>query len=476
MPAASSGRSLTRHLLWVMISTLSAVAIGLGVGGTILIGRIVEQSFDKLLGASVQEIAETVAPERGSVTFDIPPSALGMLENEQRDNVYYSVRQGNRLLTGYADLPAADVSNARPGERVFAYGTYKEQRVRIAAEPRHLPRMPDPVVVQVAQTLGERRSLAFVMFAALYLLELSFVVIAGLLVWPTLKWSLRPVNRIREELDARPAGHANFAPLDLQYTPIELVGLVGGFNHLLQRLEGAVAGMRQFTADASHQMRTPLAVLKTHLAVLSRRVSPGTPHANALEDVHGAVTRLESLLMRLITLAHADEAVRGGISRARIDLRTIIAQVAGDLIPLATQRDVSLSVNAEERPSWVYAEPILAAEILTNLVDNAIRYNLPGGQVCISIHEAARFVSMSVEDDGPGIPQAEQKLAFERFYRSPRDQAQPGSGLGLSIVKTLSEALHAHVSLGTPVSGRGLTVSVQFEPATDGHDPVVRDA
>jgi two-component system sensor histidine kinase TctE len=465
MRADGSGRSLTRRLLWVMMTTLSAVAVGLGAVGTVLINRIVEQSFDKLLGASVQEIAATVAPERGSITFDVPPSALGMLENDQRDSVFYSVRQGSQLLAGYADLPVVNLAGVRAGERSFGYSTYKGRRVRIAAEPRYLPRMSDPVLIQVAQTLGERRRLALVMLVALYLLETSFVVVAGLIVWPSLKWSLRPVNRIRDELDARPADQANFAPLDLRYAPTELAGLVGGFNLLLKRLEGAVAGMRQFTADASHQMRTPLAVLKTHLAVLSQHVAPGSPDASALEDVHGAANRLESLLMRLITLAHADEAVRGGISRPCIDLRTVIAQVTGELIPVAARRDISLSVNAEWRPAWVFAEPVIAAEILTNLVDNAIRYNQPGGNVCISIDEGERRIGMSVEDDGPGIPQAELKHIFERFYRLPRDQAQPGSGLGLSIVKTLSEALHAQVSIDTPANGRGLKVSVLFEAA-----------
>jgi two-component system sensor histidine kinase TctE len=465
MRVPGSGQSLTRRLFWVMIAGLSAVAVALGVVGTVLIDRIVERSSDKLLAASVQEIAETVSPERGAVTFDIPPSSLGMLENKHRDSVFYSVRHAERLLTGYVDLPALDVSGVAPGERVFAYADYRGRRVRIAAEPRHLPRMQDPVVVQVAHTLRERQSLAMVMLAALYILEAIFVVIAGVLVWPTLKWSLRPVNSIREELETRPVEHANFAPLELGHAPTELVGLVGGFNHLLKRLEGAVAGMRQFTADASHQMRTPLAVLKTHLAVLDEHALPGTQDAGALADIHGAVNRLEALLMRLITLAHADEAVRGGISRSRIDLRTVIAQVTGDLIPLATQRDITLSVNAAERPAWVHAEPVLAAEILANLVDNAIRYNAAGGNVCIAVDETDRFVSMSVEDDGPGIPAEEQAMIFERFYRSPRDQSQPGSGLGLSIVKTLSEALHAHVSIDTPISGRGLKISVRFESA-----------
>jgi two-component system sensor histidine kinase TctE len=463
--AARPGGSLTRRLLWVLITAMSAVALGLGAGGTLLIRRVVEQSSDRLLGASVQGIAESLAPERGSVTLDISPSTLGMLENDRRDNVYYSVRQGNRLLTGYEDLPAVNFSGLRPGEKHFAYATFRGQRVRIGAEMRQLPRMSDPVVVEVAQTVGERDQLALVMLAALYLLEATFVVIAALLVWPALGWSLRPVNRLRAELDARPADHANFAPLDLRLAPSELVGLVGGFNHLLTRLEGAVAGMRQFTADASHQMRTPLAILKTHIAVLGRHLSQDHPGASSLADVEGAVTRLEALLTRLITLAHAEEAVGGGISRSRIDLRTVITQVAGDLLPLAARRDITLIVNAEQRPVWVYAEPIIAVEIFTNLLDNAIRYNRPEGTVWISIREQAGSAGVSVEDDGPGIPEAERKHVFERFYRLPRDQSQPGSGLGLSIVRTLSEALQARVSIDAPPNGRGLRVSVNFQSA-----------
>jgi two-component system sensor histidine kinase TctE len=460
--ADRTGGSLTRRLLWVLITALSAVAVGLGAGGSLLIERVVEQSFDKLLGASVQEIAETLAPERGDVTIDIPPSAFGMLENDNRDDVYYSVRQGSRLLTGYADLPVLGLGGVPPGQTAFGYATFRGQRVRIGAEARRVPQLSDLVVVEVAQTLNERRGLALVMLIALFVLESTLVVFAGLLVWPAFQWSLRSVNRLREELETRPADHANFAPLDLQHAPSELSGLVAGFNHLLERLEGAVAGMRRFTADASHQMRTPLAILKTHTAVLSQHLPENSPGASSLADVDGAVARLEALLTRLVTLARADEAARGGIARSRMDLRTVITQVAGDLVPLAAARDVTLSVIAEQRPVWVEAEPVIAAEILANLLDNAIRYNRAGGVVCIAVRELARSVVMSVEDDGPGVPEEERAHIFERFYRLPRDSGQPGSGLGLSIVRTLSEALQARVDIGTPVSGKGLRVSVQF--------------
>lgn len=468
--------SLSRRLLWVLVSTLSVVAVALGAGGTLLIERIVDQSFDKLLGASVQEIAETVSPARGHVTLDIPPSALGMLEDVERDNVYYSVRQGGHLLTGYADLPALKLTGFGPRAMSFRFARFRDQAVRVGAEARQLPGIGVPVVVEVARTTGERWDLTVVMLGALYLLEVILVVFAGLLIWPGLKWSLRPVEHIREELETMPADHASFSPLDLNHAPSELVGLVDGFNHLLKRLEDAVAGMRQFTADASHQMRTPLAVLKTHLALLSPHVAPSAAGASSLADIHSAVTRLEALLTRLTTLARADEAARGGIQRSSVDLRAVIAQVVGDLVPLATQRGVTLSVDAAARPIWVLAEPIIAAEILENLADNALRYGRPGGVVCICVQEASESVTASVEDDGPGIPEAERKHVFERFYRLQRDQAQPGTGLGLSIVRTLSEALRAIVWIDTASTGQGLKVSVQFEAAPDRRLAIMRPA
>jgi two-component system sensor histidine kinase TctE len=461
--AAHANPSLSRRLLWVLISTLSVVAVALGAGGTLLIQRVVDRSFDKLLGASVQEVAETLAPERGSISLDIPPSALGMLENFERDDVYYSVRQGNRLLTGYEDLPVLSVAASGPRSMAFRFALFRGQLLRIGAEERQLPGIAVPVVVEVARTTRERWNVMMMMLVALYLLEALLVVFAGLLIWPGLKWSLRPVERIREELESKPADHANFAPLDLRHAPSELVGLVNGFNHLLERLEGAVAGMRRFTADASHQMRTPLAILKTHLALLDQHVAPSAAGAGSLADIQSAVTRLESLLTRLTTLARADEAARGGIERSSVDLRSVIAQVIGDLLPLAARRDITLSVDAPERPVWIFAERIIAAEILENLVENAVRYNRADGAVCISISEGRGSVTVAVEDDGPGIPETEREHVFERFYRLQRDQAQPGSGLGLSIVRTLSEAMHARVSIDAPASGRGLRVSVQFE-------------
>ena len=469
--------SLSGRLLWVLVSTLTIVAVALGAGGTLLIERVVDQSFDKLLGASVQEIAETVSPERGHITLDIPPAALGMLEDIERDNVYYSVRQGSRLLTGYSDLPALELRGGGPRAMSFRFARFRDQNVRIGAEARRLPGITVPVVVEVARATGGRSDLILVMLGALYLLEAILVVFAGLLIWPGLKWSLRPVERIREELETKPADHASFSPLDLQYAPSELVGLVDGFNHLLKRLEDAVAGMRQFTADASHQMRTPLAILKTHLVLLSQHVEPSAAGASSLADIRGAVTRLEALLTRLTALARADEAARGGIQRSSVDLRAVIAQVVGDLLPLATRREITLSVEAAERQIWILAERIIAAEILENLVDNAVRYGRSGGVVCISVRESEESVTVSVEDDGPGIPESERRHVFERFYRLQRDQAQPGSGLGLSIVRTLSEALRARVSIDTASCGQGLKVSVLFEAAApQSSGPYVGDA
>lgn len=464
--ASHPGGSLARRLLWVLFLTLTVLALGLWMGGAYLIHRVVERSFDSLLAASAQEIAETIAPQREEVTFDIPPSALGMLENAQGDSVYYSVRRGERLLTGYAELPRIDISHLAPEMTTFRYATFRGKPIRIATIGRQLPRISDLVVVEVAQTTGERQDLAMLMLVTLAILEFLLVVCAGLFAWPALRWSLRPVNRIKDELETRPATPANFTPLGLQHVPNELTSLVSGFNRLLLRLEESVDSMRRFTSDASHQMRTPLTVIKTHLALLSRQVPGAHAATQSIADIEDALTRLDLILAHLITLARADDIAREGFAAMPINLRDIITSVISDLVPLASERNIALAVESKECSAWATADPVIAAEILTNLLDNAIRYNRPAGNVHALIATHPECISVTIEDDGPGIPPSEQQRVFERFYRLPRDQVQLGSGLGLPIVKTLADAIHAQVSVGQGIGGRGLGITVRFRRAS----------
>lgn len=460
-PLARGRQSLTTRLLLVMVTSLTVVAILLGAGGVWFSQGVAQQTGDRVLKSSARAIAETLAVEDGEITLDLPAAAFGMLESEARDNIYYNIRHDQTLLTGYPDFPFAPVAELGD-ETHFRYETYRNVRVRVATEVRRLPRVDGLVIVQIAETLDERSALVRRMLIAIALLEGIFILVAGLLVWPAVRWSLRPVTRLRQELEARSEVSANFAPLSMAGVPAELRGLVDGFNALLGRLDRAVSGMRRFTADASHQMRTPLAILRTHVAVLKQHGTSTDQGKASLEDIDTAVERLRRLLTQLLALARAEESLAGASAVERFDLESVAKEVARHLAPSAVEHQVEVHFEGEEHSTPVQGNPVLTGEIISNLLENAIRYNQPGGTVTVRIEREDGTTRLKIEDDGPGIPEKDRERVFQRFHRLARDQEQLGSGLGLPIVQTLAQAVGAQLSLSPGERGRGLKVTIAF--------------
>jgi two-component system, OmpR family, sensor histidine kinase TctE len=461
----SRGRqSLTTRLLLVLVTSLTVVAILLGAGGAWFSHGVAQQTGDRVLKSSARAIAETLAVEGDEITLDLPAAAFGMLESDARDNIYYNIRHDGVLLTGYPDFPAAPVSDVLDDTH-FRYETYRNARVRVATEVRRLPRIDGLVIIQVAETLDERNALVRRMLLALTLLEGAFILMAGLLVWPAVSWSLRPVTRLRNELEARTTLGADFTPLGLEAVPAELGGLVTGFNALLGRLEQAVSGMRRFTADASHQMRTPLAVLRTHVAVLRKHGSTTAQGEASLEDIEAAIERLRRLLTQLIALARAEESLAGAAPIQTFHLDEVATEVARQLAPSALEHQVEVHFEDHGGRTPIRGNPVLTGEIVANILENAIRYNRPGGNVTVRILNDGAVPCVEIEDDGPGIPPKDRERVFQRFHRLSRDQGSLGSGLGLPIVQTLAKAVGAELSLASGPGGRGLKVSVSFPGA-----------
>ena len=458
---AHSRPSLTGRLLLVLLSSLTAVALMLGAGGALFSHKLAEQTGDRVLKASARSIAETLVVEEGEITLDLPAAAFGMLESDARTNIYYSIRHEGRLLTGYPDFPRARPQDLQAQDTAFRYETYRGARVRVATEVRQLPRIEGLVVVQVAETLDDRQALLNRMLIGLALLEGALILVAGLLVWPAVRWSLRPLTRLRGELEARSEASADFTPLKLDAVPVELRGLVGGFNALPARLNRAAAGMRRFTADASHQMRTPLAVLRTHVTVLREHGTHSPEGQASLDDIELAIERLGRLLTQLIALARAEETTVATAKTQMFDLAPVVAEVARRLAPSAVEREIKVDFECETQVD-VRGDPVLTAEIVSNLLENAIRYNRPGGSVAVRIEADPDGPRVLVEDDGPGIPESDYGRVFERFHRLSRDRDRLGSGLGLPIVQTLSQAMGAQIALAPGVDGRGLRVTLTF--------------
>jgi two-component system, OmpR family, sensor histidine kinase TctE len=455
--------SLRRTLLTNLVAPAIVLAVVLGIGGMVLIQRVVETTHDRLLDGSVLAIAERVGVEDGELTVDLPQVALGMLESQSHDSIYYSVTYLGELITGYKDLPLTGFDRLKAGETGHRDGSYRGKPVRIGVQARQVYGRPGLVLVAVAETVQARRAVEREMLIGLAVLETGLIGLIACLGWYAVDRGLRPLGELKREIDARGVhGGPNLSPLDLSRVPQEALAPALAVNSLLQRLDLAIELVRRFTADASHQMRTPLAILRTHLDLVRRLGSETPAGQSALNEVDGAINRLERLLRQLVTLARADEQNIAQPVAENVDLNEIAFNVLSERAPQAFARDIDVQFDRFDGRAVIPGNSVLIGELLANLIDNAIRYNRPGGMVLVRTIVDATIARVEVEDTGPGIPEAHLARVFERFYRIPMTNGPEGSGLGLAIVKALSDRLGAEIVLLPGPGGRGLRVSVSF--------------
>jgi two-component system sensor histidine kinase TctE len=209
-------------------------------------------------------------------------------------------------------------------------------------------------------------------------------------------------------------------------------------------------------------MRTPLTILSTHISVLGGLIPEDSEAHSSFKDIQEAADRLQRLLIQLLKLARADGGRALDREAETIDLREVIQDIAASHVPQGLEAGVELHFEAEQRLFPACVNPIMIHEIFANLIDNAIRYNNSGGRVVIKLFSERGKHVVEVEDDGPGIPDAEKDKVFTRFYRLSRDQSRVGSGLGLAIVQSLAATLNAEIDMSAGAMGRGLRIRLSW--------------
>jgi len=459
--------SLRRRFLSSLLLPALALALVLTFGGSFVINRIVEAIHDRLLDGSLLAIAERLAVDDGEVTVDLPQVALGMLESQAHDSIYYSVSVGGKPITGYNDLPLEPAS-AILGQPIHWDDAYRGNPVRIAAVKRRVFGIDQPVTVAVAETRTARDQLQYQMLRDLAIVEILLLLVVGLLAWFAVERGLQPLADLSEQIDDRGiGGSSELRALELARVPREALAPAQAINSLFERLGLATELLRRFTADASHQMRTPLAALRTHLDLLKRNLPSTEAGGQALAEVNNAVLRLERLITQLLTLARADEGALAPLQSQRFDLVAKLAAILVQRTPDAVARNIDLHYVAAEESLMVSSDDLLVGEMLGNVIDNAIRYGGEGGTIIVRIASSAGKARIEVEDDGPGIAISERERVFDRFYRISRRNNPQGSGLGLAIVRALSEQLGADVVLGDGKELRGLCVTISLDLASN---------
>lgn len=451
--------SFSARLTLALVLPMTAFALVLGAGGAVVTRQVVDRTADRLLAGAARAISETMTVEDGRVRVNIPPWALGVLDNPERDRVYYSVYQRGRLLTGYGSLPQA----ARPpldGVPRFDYVEYRGGRVRRATQAVSLVGGGAPVVVSIAQSLDSRRAVRGDLMTALLVLEGLLIALAACLVLPAVRWNMRPLQAAKRQLDARRAAEGGYRPIDVRDVPTEIAPLLEAFNRLLVELAANHEGMRRFTADASHQMRTPLTILKTHLSLLEAApVTRTQADREAIRDAREASDRLGRLLIQLLALARADQSEQAPLRV--VDLAVHAGHAVEQARPAAARAGVALALRPPARAVRARLHPEFFAEMMVNLLDNALKYG--GRRVEVSVAWQDRAPVLTIDDAGAGIPESDRSLAFGRFTRLATTQAVPGSGLGLSIVEALALRQGGRIELADSPLG-GLRVRLRLRP------------
>jgi two-component system sensor histidine kinase TctE len=433
-----------------------------------------DMAYDRSLLASTRALAERVSIEDGKVVADVPYVALDSFETDTLGRIYYKVTGINgETVSGYDDLPAVPANVPRsenyPALVRFYHASYNGQPIRIAAllQPVYDDNMRGIALIQVGETLDARKGLTLKILYDTIVWQASVVLLAGLLVWFAVKLVLRPLMQLKQEVESRDV--SDLSDLDPALVHKEVRPLVQAMNASTTRIAGLIASQRRFIADASHQLRTPLTVLKTQ-AELAQRALERAPAVspelrNVIASMAATTDSTVHLANRLLMLARIEHNETW--EPVPVPLRDTVQQVALELALSAVNRGIDLSLEGDGEAS-VSGQALLLHELVSNLVDNALHYTPRGGSVVLRVLPDAEHVVLEVEDSGPGIPPEDRDRVFAPFYRAASTmQANPGgSGLGLAIVRDIALLHHAELELDQGSGGRGLLVRVRFPRAT----------
>jgi two-component system OmpR family sensor kinase len=320
-------------------------------------------------------------------------------------------------------------------------------------------------VVQVAQPMRVRSALAASMALRTIVPLLVALPLLGLMIWLVVDKGFRPLDRLAAAVGKR--SPTLLEPLVERGLPSEVTPLVRALNTLLGRLRDALSAQRTFIADAAHELRTPLTAI--HLqAQLAERAATDDGRRAALADLKSGLERATRLSEQLLTLAREEPGVAEK-PFAPVDLKSVARDAIQAVAPVAAAKGIDLGLVDAPASSTL---PIVSGDgdalttLVTNLVDNAVRYTPSAGRVDVATEADGDATVLVVRDSGPGIPAEERARVFDRFYRGTlAEGAARGSGLGLAIVKRIAERHGAEISLSDGIGGRGLTVTVRFPVA-----------
>lgn len=451
--------SIQRRILVGGGLTLLAVTVLLFFLGRWYAHRAADEAFDRVLGAAALSIADTITLQDGALSVDLPHSAFSILGTSRLNRIFYRVvAPDGSLLTGSPilglEIPHGSNSRVRLSDSV-----YRGEKVRIAAVARYHSDAQGGgwVDVLVGETREARRQLTMQLSLNTILPALGLAFLALALIWLAVRLAFRPLRSV--ESDLRQRSSSDLSPVSGPI-PKEVSALVLALNDFMDRLNSVLAGLKLVTADAAHQMRTPLTALRA-LTELSLEETDPKRKQEILARIHAnsiSASLLANQLLSEATTLHSIQSRNLEI----LDLRQIVHEAIRRLRTEGGYQDLEETINLDgpDTPLYVNGETISLREMIRNIIENALTH--APGPVNIDLRQRDDLIEFAVHDRGPGLSPEMKDRAFDRFVRA--DQNKPGSGLGLSIAKMVAEALGGQIEL-LERQGGGTSVVVTLPAA-----------
>jgi signal transduction histidine kinase len=437
-------RSIRARLLIGLLASVLAVQLIM----YLLIYARIEDEIDDLFDGELERSAlsaGSVAPQ------SFIPTPVRKVENPQEEMIV-SIFHASNGVPAYQSHPLRGIPRSTPtgfsklsldGREWRLFASEAGGQFVVAAQP-----------ADVRDRAARRITLRSL------LPSLGALPLAALMIWIAVAYGLRPLVRIAQDLRNR--SHRDLLPLDVSLLPPDIAPLAEALNDLMARLAGIIATQRTFIADAAHELLTPLTALRLQAQMLSRSKTPSRQR-EAMAELQGGVSRTLQLARQLLTLARHD-ADSEMVDTTRVDLAAVIQRVVAIHQPLATEKALQTEVGIQESAVVLGNEEALSI-LVSNLLDNSIKYTERDGRLLISLRPASTGAELKIEDSGPGIPVEERERVFDRFYRR-HDSMVTGNGLGLAIAKEIAVRHGAAIILDSSEALGGLSARVLFHSAT----------
>lgn len=445
-------RSIKHFLLFYLLLSITLTSSLTALGNYFLDNRVIKQHFAAQLQQAANFLDALVSQNPDKRYLKALQQRISLLPIITEDQEFQVWGENGQLLLYSQNAPIIPLKKIHPGFNSIEIDNDNWLVVDVQKST-----LSQHQIIVAARYDIHTRIKQQMTWVNLLMLLWSYPLL-GLLIWFIIDRGLVTLQRLTYTLFSR--NPTQFSKIDISNAPVEIKPLINALNRLFIKLHQAFERNVRFSADAAHELRTPLAALKTQ-AQVALKAPNEEMRKTGLKNVISGVDRCTHIVQQLLTLSRLDP--ENALHNPQyFDIVKLAAEIIAQLVPSALQKNIEIALHQPDNENLVmYGSETAMSILIRNLVDNAIRYTPANGEVNVDLEESKNEIILRVKDTGPGIPKELRKRVFERFYRVLGTQAS-GSGLGLAIVQQIAKLHQARIILGEPKNTSGLEVEIRF--------------